>query len=395
MTLVELMTASTLSLVVIGGMMGAGIRFQTQSLGQQQKMMAQQSLRAAADLLSLELEKAGAGFGAARLNLGGAVTQGALVPVTGDTFASDGTFAAPDGEYAGLISDSLTIYSGVTAATINLACCPGVGSLGACGACSTRNGSGGICTAVQPSSGTFGADAQLVFFNPTMGVACAQKLTSAPNSAAFVTSEGLGSLGAPGGSDPCASASTFWCSASTFATQLSAVSFRVNWKPVATGGAQRPRLQRDPDGPFGPLPFQDLLWDVEQLEVRLLVDDLSNPGAFRFYPDAAAGRPALDQCTVATCPVAGGLDAKDTALALGLSANDGLRAQLQRRVRGVEVSLVSRSLTSDPAQARRTGSSEHAHFVTTADGLPLDGFARRRVVFQVTPRNFALSEVTP
>jgi hypothetical protein len=59
------------------------------------------------------------------------------------------------------------------------------------------------------------------------------------------------------------------------------------------------------------------------------------------------------------------------------------------------VSLVSRSLTSDPAQVRRTGSSEHAHFVTTADGLPLDGFARRRVVFQVTPRNFALSEVTP
>jgi hypothetical protein len=391
MTLIELLTASTLSLVVIGGLMGAGIRLQTQSLAQQQKLMAQQSLRSASDLLGLELAKAGSGFGAARLNLGGTVTRGALVPVTGDTFSSDGTFAAPNNGYSGFASDSLTIYSGSSGSTVSLACCPGVGNLGTCGSCSTVNGSGNICTAVQPGS-SFTANAPLVFVNPTLGVACAQHLTSAPNSNALVTSGGVGGLGTPGTNDPCALTSSFWCSASTYAMQLNAVSFRVNWKPTATGGAQRPRLQRDPDGPYGPLPFEDLMWDVEQMKVRFIVDDLTNPGTYRFYPDTAAGRPALDQCTATTCLIAGGLDAKDTALAVGLSADQGVRMQLQRRVRGVEVTLISRSLTSELSQVRRTGHEHESSFALTSEGLPQDGYTRRRTVFQVTPRNFALTE---
>ena len=66
-----------------------------------------------------------------------------------------------------------------------------------------------------------------------------------------------------------------------------------------------------------------------------------------------------------------------------------MRASLRRRVRGVEVTLLSRTISADVAQVQKQGNGE---FVLTADGLPRDGLQRRRLTFQVTPRNFALTE---
>lgn len=387
-SLVEVMVSSAIGVVVIAGAVAGGMGMQSLSLAQEQRMVAQQSLRAASDLLTLEFQKAGSGLGNVRLNLGGTVTQGAVAVTSAATFSTDSTFEAPSGDYAGLVSDSLVLYSGRTSALVSLACCPGV-SLGVCGSCRVRDGNS-TCAAVN-ASGAFTSGQSLVYVNQTLGLACAQTVNATPNSDRIVSSSGLLSLGAPAIDDPCNDLSSFWCSAGTYAMQLDAVALRVNWKATTTGGAQRPRLQLDPDGPYGPAPWQDLLWDVERLQVRQMTDDLTAPGTFSFYPDATAGRPALDQCTTSTCVVAGGLDVKDTALGVGLSTNDALKLQLQRRLRGVEVTLLARTGSADGTLLDR---SEHG-FRTDAHGLFKDGFSRRRVVFQVAPRNFGLTEVSP
>jgi hypothetical protein len=254
-----------------------------------------------------------------------------------------------------------------------------------CGTCRVREGSH---TCMATDAPAFVAHQQVVFVNSTLGVACAHEVASTPSSNQLVTREGVGSHGAPDPSDPCGDNGQAWCSAGTWALQLEAVGYRVNWKPTEAGRPQRPRLQQDPDGPLGPEGWRDVLWDVERLQVRLVVDDLTAPGTFLFFPDEAAGRPGVDRCTAATCVVPGGTDARDAALALGVSADEALRRQLMRRVRGVEVTLISRTLSADAALVRR----DHHGFELDDEGLPRDGFQRRRLVFRVSPRNFGLAE---
>jgi type IV pilus assembly protein PilW len=386
MSLVELLISASISLVVIAGLVTATMGMQAMSGKQQQAMMAQQSLRAAEELIGLELQKAGSGIGNARLGLGGVVNRSTITIVTADPFASDSTFEGPQGSYLSMASDSLVIFSGRTSDLVQLSCCPGVGTCS--GSCSLRTPTG-ACT---PVTASFTAGSAVVFVNPTLGIACAQQVTSLPVGNLLVSSAGVGSLGAPGVGDPCADASTFWCTSGTFALALDAVSFRVNWKPTVTGGPQRPRLQFDPDGPYGPAPFQDVLWDVERLQVRAMIADLTNPGAFTWFPDV--GRPSLDTCTPSTpgCSVPGGTDAKDLALVQGMTSAAALQAQLSRRLRGVEVTLTSRSTAFDRARVERTTGGA---FAIDSSGLPRDGFQRRRSVMQVTPRNFVLSEVSP
>ncbi|MBL8912967.1 MAG: prepilin-type N-terminal cleavage/methylation domain-containing protein [Archangium sp.] len=386
MTLIELMVSASIGLVVIAGVVSASMAMQATSGRLQQVMGAQQSLRSAADLISLELEKAGSGIGNARLGLGGSTTRNTITVASADAFTSDSTFELPLGAYAAFPSDSLLIFSGRTSAMVQLECCPGIGTCG--GSCSLRNG-GSTCTAVTAPP-EFITGSNVVYVNPTLGVACAHRLTSLPATNLLVSSAGLGALGAFGLGDVCADTSSFWCTSGGYAMELDAVSLRINWKPTTPGGPQRPRLQLDADGPYGSAPYVDVLWDVERLQVRVMIDDLTNPGTFSWFPDATAGRPALDLCTPTTpgCGVPGGTDARDLALSVGLSTVGALQAQLNRRIRGIEVTLTSRSTTFDAAKIRRVGTL----FALDANGLPLDGYDRRRVVFQATPRNFALLE---
>lgn len=389
-TLVELLVSATVGLIVIGGVTSASLGMQAVSVRQQQSMNAQQALRAAADLLSTELQKAGAGLGNARLGLGGSVTQSPIHVVSADAFATDTSFALPVAEYAAFASDSVLIHSGRTAGLVQLGCCAGlVGSCG--GSCSYRT-AGVSCMSVVPPA-TLTSNTRIVYANRTLGVACAHTVSAASTSPLLTTAPGLSTLGVAAVGTPCAESSALWCTAGTTAMPLESVGLRVNWKPVVNGGPQRPRLQLDPDGPFGPAAWQDVLWDVERLQVRLMIDDLSAPGAVTWFPDAAAGRPALDACTTSNplCAVPGGVDARDAALGVGLLVNDALRAQLLRRLRGVEVTLTSRSLSFEPSKVVRVGSQ----FALDAEGLPRDGYTRRRLVFHATPRNFGLGEDAP
>ncbi|MFT3709131.1 MAG: prepilin-type N-terminal cleavage/methylation domain-containing protein [Archangium sp.] len=387
MTLVELMVSASIGMVVIAGVVSASMTMQASSGRLQQVMGAQQSLRSAAELIELELQKAGSGIGNTRLGLGGGVNRNTINVITGDTFSTDSTFEMPSGSYTGFPSDSVLVFSGRTSAMVQLACCPGIGTCG--GSCSLRNGSAS-CTAVSASSSDFPTGSRVVYVNPTLGVACAHQVTSTPGANLLISSAGIGGLSAPLTGDVCADTSTFWCTAGSYAMELDAVSLRVNWKAVATGGPQRPRLQVDSDGPYGPLPYVDILWDVERLQLRSMIEDLTNPGTYTWFPDTAAGRPSIDTCTTTTpgCSIPGGTDAKDAALAAGLSANEALKAQFNRRLRGVEVILTSRSVTIDRSRIKRVG----AVFAVDSNGFPQDGYERRRVVFQATPRNFGLLE---
>lgn len=384
MTLIELLVASSMSLIVIAGLVGTTLQFQAMSFRQQQRMEAQQSLRAASDVLTLNLQEAGAGLGNVRLSLGDGATRSAIEVVTADEFLADATFALPAAPYAGAASDSLVVYSGRSDGLRATACC---GPGGGCGTCTIRSG-GETCMASSPV-GAIVEDDVVAYVNSTLGVACAQNVDAAPQQTRLMSSGGVAGFPAPSGSDPCGVTGQAWCSANTWVIPLRAVAFRVNWAPTVAGGPQRPRLQMDTDGPIGPAPWTDVLWDVEQLQVRLLVTNLVTPNAAQYFPDAAAGRIAIDQCTASTCAVPGGTDARDAAIATGLTADQAMRASLRRRVRGVEVTLLSRTISADVAQVQKQGNGE---FVLTADGLPRDGLQRRRLTFQVTPRNFALTE---
>lgn len=385
MTLIELMIATAMGIVVIAGLVGTTLAFQAMGFQQQQRMSSQQSLRAAGELLTLRLQEAGSGLGNVRINLGQGQDRSAIDVVTGDAYTADATFELPAAPYAAYPSDSLVIYTGRTEGLRNTACCGGTG--GACGTCTIRTG-GDTCMATSPVGAVALNDA-VVYVSSTQGVACAQAVTSAPQLTRLTSTGGIAGHSTPAGSDPCGVNGQVWCSANTWVMPLDAVAFRVNWKAIAAGAPQRPRLQMDPDGPIGPLGWTDVLWDVERMEVRLLVADLTAPGTGVFFPDAAAGRVAIDQCTASTCAVPGGTDARDGAITSGMSPDEAVRASLRRRVRGVEVTLLARTMSVDKGLVRYQSANV---FAVDADGLPADGLTRRRLVFQVTPRNYGLTE---
>ncbi|MGV3621728.1 MAG: PilW family protein [Archangium sp.] len=398
MTLIELMIATAMGIIVIAGLVGTTLAFQAMGFQQQQRMAAQQSLRSASDLLTLRLQEAGSGLGNVRINLGQGQERSAIDVVTNDLFVTDTTFAAAAAPYASASSDSITIFSGRTEGLRSTACCGGGG--GACGTCTIRS-SGETCMAFSPV-GTVAQTDEVAYVNTTLGVACAQMVSAAPTPTRLATTGGVAGFSVPLSTDPCGANGQIWCSANTWVMPLDAVSFRVNWKPVNASSPQRPRLQMDPDGPLGPQGWTDVLWDVERMQIRLQVADLTNTGVGLFFadagapggvffPDAAAGRPALDVCTAATpgCTVPGVLDLKDSAISSLLSVDQALRAQLRRRVRGVEITLIARSQSADRELIRYQSPNVYA---LDANGLPMDGLSRRRLVFHVTPRNYGLTE---
>lgn len=393
-TLIELMIAGTIGIIIITGVLSAGLYLQQQGLVEMRQVQAQVSVRAAADQISLDLQGAGLGIGSARVNTGGTNGSSAITVTTADPFTADGTFAAAAAPYAARVSDSLTVMAGDPAQMVQMGCCGGGGPT--CGSCRFRSGANACAAAPVPVA----LNGQtLVFVNPTLNVSCLHEVTGLPSVDRIQTNPGRGNNPPPPG-DPCEEASaTFWCTAGAYALQLSTVSYRVNWAPRAVGQPQRPRLQRDPDGP-GPAPWEDVMWDVEQMTVRVGVVDFTNANNLRFYPDAAAGRPAIDQCTAATCPVQGGVItgpgvpagnpvtlANDVVAGGGLSATMANRVQLERRVRLVEVTLLTRSSSVTRERIEPLG----AGFRLDPEGLPLDGYARRRLTFQITPRNFRLA----
>ena len=366
-SLLELLIAAGIGLVVISGAVVGGIYMQQQALDQQQRMFAQQSVRAAQDLISDEIRRAGGGFGNGRV-VTGATKQSAITVVTDDPFSADATFVPPSGQYASLLSDSLTTLTGTADGTMGTRCCSAGGS--GCSGCYIRSG-GNVCVE--------GAETDLpgnsvIFANANTNTYCVHRVSAVSGTTSLTTSAGFGLSTVPT-SDSCGDlASAFWCNSNTTVQRAGGASFRVNWKDG------RPRLQMDPDGNNPAQTYQDILWDVEQLSFRFGLEDLTLPGTIVWFPESGTTRPPLDQCSTnpANCPVPGGTNSYDSGLTL--------LEQLQRRVRLVEVRLVVRSPQVDRKLVAKNGSL----FLLDTDGNLRDGYQRRNYTFQVAPRNLRL-----
>lgn len=390
-TLVELLVAAAIGLMVITAVLSAGLHLQRQGFTEERRMRAQTTSRAAADVVSLDLQLAGVGIGSSQVNLGGTVVSSAITVVTADPFTADPTFELPAPPYAALASDSLTILAGDVTRIVPLGCCGG--GTGSCSGCQFRTAvTGQACAAMAvPPAFSFNGST-IAFVNPESNVACLHVVTGVAADR-FTTTPGRANVSPPV-TDPCEAGQNFWCArGGTYAVPVNTVVYRVNWRPRAAGLPQRPRLQRDPDGP-GPAPFQDLLLDVEQMTIRLGLTDFT-AAPLTFYP--GGGRPAVNQCTAATCAVPpGGIITAvvppnnrpvDVIAGPGISADEAAIRRLQRRIRSVEVTMLSRSASVDRSAIQVSG----AAFVADDEGLPRDGFSRRRWVFEVAPRNFRLA----
>jgi type IV pilus assembly protein PilW len=385
------MVAATMGLVVIAAVLATGLQLQKQGYTEERRMRAQTTSRAAADMMSLDLQGAGVGIGSSHVNLGGTVVTSAISVVTGNPFTADATFALPAAPYAPATSDSLTILSGRAAEIVPMGCCGGGGA--SCSSCQFRTTSSGEACATLNLAASF--DGQTIaFVNPESSVACLHTVTSVAADK-FITTPGRSNVSPPAG-DPCEESEKFWCTAGTYAIPIDTVVYRINWQPRAAGLPQRPRFQRDPDGP-GPAPFEDILLDVEQMTVRLGVTDFTT-GNLTFYPSGAL--PPLDKCTDALCPLVGGVITgpgipagnpttlpPDVVAGGGLSNDQARIRQLERRIRVVEVTLLTRSPSVDRSMIEVSG----AGFAMDPEGLPRDGYSRRRWTFEVAPRNFRLA----
>jgi type IV pilus assembly protein PilW len=112
------------------------------------------------------------------------------------------------------------------------------------------------------------------------------------------------------------------------------------------------------------------------MKIRQAVVDLASPQtAYRWFPDVTAGRPAIDNCTRATCTA-------DTGSSPGSDAE--LRQMLQQRVREMEVTLVIRTRRADVSVVKAGAPVRYDE-----EGFPVDGYKRRTLTFRVTPRNFS------
>lgn len=390
-SLIEMMIASTIALVVIAGAVSAGTYLQRRGLLEERTMETQNAGRAARDLFTPAIQRAGEGFGSAPLFLGGANTEVRYAVWANTNAGPSSGFAQPTGVYANLRSDVLEIYEADATRALRMIGCVGSGTD------SRLGGVGPICLDTPAPANTdagIPAGAPLVLSDPGVRGACvgvAQAARNVPSPPAV--SNNLSWIpGAPAATPFNASSFCTGTGADTSALwiantdedplllPLASRIFRVNWI------SGRPVLEMDPDGALGAQEFQQLSEEIERLRVRLGVADLDNPAApLRYFPDTAAlpPRPAVDQCNNAAC---WSLIPGDAGT---VGANEfgpgSARDELMRRVRVVELLITARSNRPDREALKLLGDAG-----TTFDdeGNPQDGYKRRHFLIRVTPRNF-------
>jgi prepilin-type N-terminal cleavage/methylation domain-containing protein len=384
-TLLEVMVASTLSLLVLTGAVTVGVYLQRRGILEERTMEMQNAGRAARDLLVPALQRAGAGFGKARLNVGSNGAQldqrYAVWVTTNAPFTGDTTFAAPPAPYTHLISDALEIWDADSTRAIQLRSHIDCGNL-------VWNGAQ-VCAFSVPATAP-AANSLAVVINPEAQTACVGVVGAARNATTLAFTPGVVGRPLPGGSD---------CSAPAVATPENAAiynggtggtqtllmpltvrAYRVNWR---TG---RPVLEMDPDGSAGPALFEPLAQDIERIKVRMGVANLEvATGDIRFFPDSDAGVPGLDTCQNSTCWAripgdAGTAGPNETG---ARSARD----ELMRRVRLVELLITARTAQPDVdlVNAGANGATRDA------EGNPYDGYKRRHFIQRISPRNFAFA----
>jgi type IV pilus assembly protein PilW len=390
MTLLEVMIASAIGIVVLGVGLVVGLQVQRRALFEEQTMMAQSTGRALKDMLASDVQRAGAGMGNALITFGDGDQR---VPIQVWTepdlsvawlphFAADPGFALPPAgsPYAGFRSDVLRLYWGDTRFMVPLSACAGGNTPVRLADATT------FCTAPSPPvalAPPVGSTTPAVVVNPEGQVAChveisqldgpGKRLRATPGVGATATSV------RPCGPQNPAPVDTVWAAQGWSALRLQGAAYRVNW----AGGF--PTLEMLPVGGATWLKVSE---DVERLKVRQAVIDLSAPNAaYRWFPDAALGRPAIDACTTAN-----GLCSVDPDPAPGgAPANNAeLRRMLQQRVRELEVTLVVRTQRPDRLQPLPAGP-----LPKDEEDFPIDGYKRRTLTFRVTPRNFGAAGRQP
>ncbi|MCP3144153.1 PilW family protein [Pyxidicoccus xibeiensis] len=375
-TLIEMMIASSLSLAVLAGAVTVGVALQRRGILEERTMETQNTSRAARELLIPAMQRAGAGFGKARLNVGGDGAQVdqryAVWVTTNATFPGDPSFAGPTGVYAGLISDAVEIWDADSARAVQLR------SRLACG--------NAIWDGAQLCAQSVGVNAPpanslSVVTNPTESTACVGVVGAARTTETIAWTAGAPNQTLPAGA-PCstvAASGNVFTGSDSYLMPLNVRAYRVNWR------SGRPVLEVDPDGSAGGAGYQPLAQDIERLKVRMGVynPDLPNNDVV-FFPEANAGRPALDACTNATCwsKIPGDAGTVGAAEFGPRSARD----ELMRRVRLMEVLITARTPQMDVQAAGADGG-------TTRDeeGNLVDGFKRRHSLQRIAPRNFAIS----
>ncbi|MFY2564359.1 prepilin-type N-terminal cleavage/methylation domain-containing protein [Corallococcus terminator] len=390
-SLIEMMIASTIALVVIAGAVSAGTYLQQRGLLEERTMETQNAGRAARDLFTPALQRAGEGFGSSPLFLGGSNAEVRYAVWANTNAGPSPGFAQPTGVYASLSSDVLEIYEADATRALRMHGCPGPGF-------DSRLGGVGPLCLEQPAppntAAGIPAGAPIVLTNPSVRGACVGVAQASRNNEPTANaSKNLGWI--PGASGATAFSATSLCTgtgadaskmwtannndADALLLPLSSRTFRVNWV------SGKPILEMDPDGALGAQGFQQLSEEIERMRVRLGVATLDNPNApLVYFPDPAVlpPRPAVDQCTNALC----------WALIPGITgaagANDvgpgSARDELMRRVRVVEVLITARSSRPDRQALKLLG----ANPPPDDEGNPQDGYKRRHFIIRVTPRNF-------
>ncbi|MBZ4397772.1 PilW family protein [Myxococcus sp. AS-1-15] len=390
-SLIELMMASTIALVVIAGAVSAGTYLQRRGFLEERTMETQNAARAARDLFTPSLQRAGEGFGSSPLYLGGA--PGELryaINVTSAAGASAG-YVPPSGAYATLRSDVLEIFEADSARSLRMRGCAG-GNTDARLTATTQ-----VCLVVAAPPGTdagIPTGSALVAADPSARGACVGVAQAQRNLLVLPDTEAKNIAWLPGAPGATAFDVNSYCTATAgnsaplwlvgndddaMLMPVTSRIYRVNWRQG------RPALELDPDGSLGPEEFRVLSEEIEQLRVRLGVATLENPSdPLRYFPDPDTERPPIDQCTNTRC---WGLIPGDAGTMGALDHGPGsARDELMRRVRVVELLITARSARPDREAAR--GSPDAGTLPDDDEGNPDDGYKRRHFLIRVTPRNF-------
>ncbi len=220
----------------------------------------------------------------------------------------------------------------------------------------------------------------MIFVNQGLRSACLERVVGWSGTALVETRPD--GAAAPSANVGCGVDSPLWAGTGGLAMQVKKAGLRINW------ASQRPTLERlvvlfgGAEGQWVPE-----IVGVEQLKVRVGIGTLADPGAvLQWFPDATTGAPPVDQCTHDTClPILRDVQASEQS-SLELTA---AQQAVMRRVRMIEVDLMIRSEKpqQDAIVRKKDGS-----FALDSDGLPRDGYKRRQLTVQVSPRNFTLHE---
>ncbi|ATB39761.1 methylation domain protein [Cystobacter fuscus] len=410
-TLLELMVASSLSLIVLAAALWSAAELQRRGTFEESLMEAQNTLRAVREMLVVELQRAGMGVGSARMvfgRLGAADDVRYAINVSPEerfdgtgAFPADPTFAPPTGAYAGRISDVLQVWSWDSEA-MNGANPIGMVPLTLCthaaNASDLYRSGNELCASTVP----VGLMNRLVMVvKPETRIACIMRVTAVNQDASapyarIVVSPGI-TEGQASNNNPCMSLAAgarpndgtldYWGAdrSGGFILLMRGSAFRVNWR---TG---TPVLERrDISSVANPAATPDwvtLSHDVEMIRLRLgVMEDLKLPKSpVLWFPETTPERPHLEKCTDVKCGplVPGGwtVDPINSPTA---------RDALMSRVRMVQVQVITRTARLDSSLVRKDGAGE---YILDADKHPQDGYKRRSSTLEIMPRNFALAGV--